>query len=698
MPLATGPLPADIQQALRLKRFLIASVIYGIGALLIGVGAWMDVWENEVFIGFVLIAAAINALLFATFKSGLNLKSSDPSLTEWQILAAMVCMLYIAYHAGPARGVTLLWVLLGFMFSVFRLTIGPLWRLAIITWLAYGAMVWLLLERHAAIVDARLEIFQWLVLGGALSGFTFLGGYVSGMRSRLRRSEALYRTLWETAADAVCITDRDGRIQYANPAVTALFGREPDQLIGFSLMHLLAESTASAGTTELKRYFNSIATQTRATWRETEMIFRHADGREFPAEVSASEMTVDNRRSLLLFIHDITARKHTESALLAAKIAAEASNRAKTRFLANVSHEIRTPVNGIIGTARILEHEPLSDQGREYVETIQRSGNLLLDVVSGIIDFSNIEAGEIRLAKTVFDPAALARETHERFAGRAASKGLRPICTLAPDLPSFVTGDPAKLKQVLAVLLNNAVKFTEQGEIELRVSAPDESNLRFEVHDSGVGVPASKREPIFDAFAQADDSLPRRFGGTGLGLTIARRLVHLMGGQIGVDSELGKGSVFWLALPLPRAAQPSAAETARSAQPHAGKTLLLVEDDAVNARIAQVLLGKRGCKVVHAGDGAQAVTAYGERPFDMVLMDCQMPVMDGFEATRCIRAMERARGTRHTPIVALTAHAFAGYREECLASGMDDYLAKPFALPDFDALLDRWLREKTSAV
>ena len=683
-----APLADMDRQAVRLKRFLIAAGAYALAIAVVGLGVGLGLWGVDVLVTYALIVAAINAVFFGAFKSGLNRKLSDPSLTELQILAATCALLFIVYHAGTARGIVLLWVLLIFMFGVFRLNTTQLWRLAGVTWLAYGAIVYIDYLHHADRMDSKLELFQWLALGGVLAWFSFMGGYVSAMRSRLRRSEALYRTMWETAADAICITGSDARIKYANPAVAEMFGREPGALIGMPFVKLLSDTTAATGNTELRHYFSTH--ETKASWREAEMYFKHADGREFTAEVSATEINVDNQRTLLLFIRDITARKNTESALVAAKIVAEASNRAKSRFLANMSHEIRTPMNGIIGMARILEHEPLNDKGRDYVETIQRSGNTLLEVVNGILDFSHIEAGEITLAKKVFDPAKLARETHGRFAERIVTKGLRSICTLAPDLPPFVSGDAARLQQILSALLANALKFTEHGEIELSVTPDGAQNLRFEVRDTGIGVPANKREHIFDAFAQVDDTLTRRFGGTGLGLTISRRLAHLMGGQIGVDSELGKGSVFWLSVPLPRAEQPAAANA--SAQRHAGKAILLVEDDVVNARIAQLLLTKRGIKVTHASDGARAVVAYSESPFDLVLMDCQMPVMDGFEATRHIRAMERERGAPHTPIVALTAHAFAGYRDECIASGMDDYLAKPFTIDDFDNMLGRWLR------
>lgn len=710
-----APFSDKERQTIRIKRFLIAMATYGLAIAVVGLGTWLGLWNTGVLLTYIIIVVAINAVLFGAFASGLNRKLPDPSLTEWQIMAATCALLFIVYHAGAARGIVLLWVLLIFMFGVFRLNTTQLWRLAGVTWLAYSVIIYLDHHYHVDRFNLKLEIFQWLALGGVLAWFSFMGGYVSAMRSRMRRSEAFYRTMWETAADAVCITSHDGRIQYANPAATDMFGRTAAQLVGASFAELMANVSPVSGNVELTHYFKS--SETKTVWRETEMQFRHADGREFPAEVSASEMNVDNRRTLLLFIHDITARKNTEGALLTAKIAAEASNRAKSRFLANMSHEIRTPMNGIIGVAQLLEHEPLNDQSREYVATIQRSGSALLEVVNGILDFSHIEAGDIGLAKTVFDPARLVREMREQFAQRAHTKGLRLTCTLAPDLPLLVTGDPARLQQMLSALLTNAVKFTGQGEIQLHAmldntrptqEAPNEHVIRFEVRDTGIGIPVDQHEAIFEAFTQADDSLTRRFGGTGLGLTIVRQLARLMGGDAGVESQQGTGSLFWITLPLPRATQQTVQDTSATAgtlpadlqpaaQLYAGKTALLVEDDLVNARIAQLLLTKRGFQVTHAVDGARAVVAYSESAFDIVLMDCQMPVMDGFEAARHIRVVERERGKRHTPIVAVTAHAFAGYREECLAAGMDDYLAKPFTVANFDAMLGRWLNNSASA-
>ncbi len=681
-----------------MRRFLLASATYGLAIVLAGIGVILGLWEKQVFYTYAVIALVINAALFVAFASGLNKKANDPSLTEVQIFAAIGALLFMVYHAGAARGVVLLWVLVIFVFGVFRLKTPALCRLAAVTWIAHGAILYLDHLYHALRFDAGLELFQWIMLGGALAWFTFMGGYVSTMRSRLRRNEAFYRTMWEIVHDATLILDAQGRVEYVNPAAKQVFGHNSYLLPGADAMPLLAARSRENRGAHFGQFLESCRVSDDS-WDRLDMRFVRANGEEFPAEVSAAPMQIDGQEKFLVIIRDITARKQSENALIAAKVVAEASNRAKTRFLANMSHEIRTPMNGIIGMARILEYEPLNDKSREYVQTIQASGDTLLNVVNGILDFANIESGKISLAKTAFDPSAAAREALDRFAEALRTKSLHATCSLAPNLPPLITGDPTRLQQLLSTLLANAVKFTDRGEVELRVVCDEmPGNLRFEVRDTGIGIAADKLDFIFDAFAQADDSLTRRFGGTGLGLTIARRLVHLMGGEIGVQSVPGEGSQFWVRLPLPQAERVAAPVPATQGVPSfEGKSALLVEDDAVNARIAQVLLTKRGIKVTHAADGARAVVAHSDATFDIVLMDCQMPVMDGFEATRHIRAVERERNMRHTPIVALTAHAFAGYRDECIASGMDDYLAKPFTIPDFDAMLHRWLDENASA-
>ena len=690
--LSVPPSPIDDRQSIRIRRFLIATASYGLAIVLAAIGAWMGLWSTEVFVTYVLLAVAINAVLYGIFISGLNQKLSDPSLTEIQIVAAVAALMFVVWHAGAARGVVLLWVLVIFVFGVFRLKTAQLWGLALATWAAYCAMIYFAF-RHQPGFSLHLEIFQCLVLGGVLVWFTFMGGYVSAMRARTRRSEALYRTMWETANDAAIIVDAAGRIEYANPAVRTVFGRAPDDLTGMEMLPLLAARTREGRGASFRQFMDACKNQS-GDWNRIEMRFMHTDGREFPAEVSAAEMQIEGRRAYLVFIHDITARKQSEAALTAARIAAEASSRAKSQFLANMSHEVRTPMNGIIGMTEILLQEPLKTNEREYVEIIQRSGQSLLGVLNDLLDFSRIEAGQIGIEYTVFDLPQLLNDIAKLFTEEARAKDLRLSAELRDGLPRFVTGDPARLRQVLTNLVANAVKFTEQGEIEITAGVEPGAGdaVRFEVRDTGIGIPPELQKQIFEAFTQADGSMTRRHGGSGLGLTIVRALVELMHGEIGLNSAPSRGSRFWFTVPLPPAADGATIGEAPVLAPkHAGKKILLVEDDTINARIAGVLLANRGIEVVHAADGEKAVAACREGRFDLVFMDCQMPVMDGFEATRNIRAMEQARGAQRTPIAALTAHALPGNREQCLAAGMDDYITKPIKVPEFDALLARWL-------
>ncbi len=692
--MSVTPHPINERQSLRIKRFLIATASYGLAVALVGLGAWMGLWAFDVFVTFTIIAAALNALLFGVFITGLNLKFADPSLTELQILAGIGALLFIAYHAGPARGIVLLWVLLIFMFGVFRLKTVQLWRLAGLTWAGYGALVVLDHYFHPGATDPSLEAFQWLVLGGVLAWFTFMGGYVSAMRSRMRRGEALYRTMWETASDAAIIVDTLGRIEYANPAVSRVFGRSAADLTGADVLPLLAPRMLQGRGETFQRFLDTCEKKD-GNLSGIEMHFVHADGREFPAEISAAEMQIEDRKAFLVFVHDITARKQQQQALVAARTAAEASSRAKSQFLANMSHEIRTPMNGIIGMTEILLTEPLKEREREYVEIIHRSGLSLLGVLNDVLDFSRVESGQLVIERTVFDLPRVIHDVVKLFDAGANEKKLTLSADIAPDLPHYVTGDAARLRQVLTNLVANAVKFTNEGEVEIIVNTEavqDVQCIRFEVRDTGIGIAPELQERIFEAFAQADGSMTRPYGGAGLGLTIVRGLVSLMGGTIGLKSTPGRGARFWFLLPLPPSAAGAAVGDAPAAAPgYAGKKILLVEDDPINARIAGVLLANRGLQVTHAADGEKAVTAFRASPFDLVIMDCQMPLMDGFEATRIIRAVEEGRKAARTPIAALTAHAFAGYREECLAAGMDDYITKPIRVPDFDAMLARWL-------
>ncbi len=699
-PLDGAPIPARTayteqeRQSLRLKRLRLAAAAYLLAVATAGLAAWMEFCGMDVLVTFVLIVVAINVAFYLAFVTGVNLRCADPSLTEWQIMAGICALMFMVYHAGAARGIGLLWVLLIFVFGVFRLQARQLWRLAALALLAYGLIIYLDLRYHAGQFDARLEMFQWLMLAAALAWFSFMGGYVSALRARTNKSEAFYRTMWETAQDAVLIVDAGGRIEYANPAVQAVFGEAPAALRGKALLPLVPARLREGRGSTFRDYLDSCRLPA-GSWNQIETQFTHTNGHEFPAEVSAAGMQVEDREVFLLFVRDITARKQAEAALEAARSAAEASSLAKSQFMANMSHEVRTPMNGVLGMTEILLQDTLAPRQREYLENIRRASQSLMAVLDDVLDFSRVESGQLEIQRRVFDLELAVRDTARLFEAEAAAKSVQLTVTLAPGLPRHVRGDPARLRQILANLMDNAVKFTAQGRIEVRAAAAAPGKVRIEVIDTGVGIPAEAHARIFEAFTQADGSLTRRHGGSGLGLTLVRGLVNLMLGECGLDSTPGAGSRFWIELPLPAASAEEAAVARRAALPqYPGKRVLLVEDDALNARIASMMLAARGITVVHAGNGAIGAREYenrGERGLDLVLMDCQMPEMDGFESTRRIRDIERARGWPATPVAAFTAHAFSGYREQCLEAGMNDYISKPVTAPAFDALLGRWL-------
>ncbi|MEZ5618146.1 MAG: ATP-binding protein [Rhodocyclaceae bacterium] len=380
-----------------------------------------------------------------------------------------------------------------------------------------------------------------------------------------------------------------------------------------------------------------------------------------------------------------------------AREAAEAASRAKSQFLANMSHEIRTPMNGVLGMAELLLDTPLSERQRRYLETLYRSGENLLDIINDVLDFSKIEAGRLELAPVDFPLRAALREVIESFSERASRKGLSLECSVGEDIPDPLHGDAVRLRQVLNNLIGNAIKFTEAGRISVAVERAQGDALRFSVSDTGIGIDAEDRALIFDAFAQADVSHSRRYGGTGLGLSISRQLIELMGGRLGLESTPGQGSTFWFEVPFApatRAIVESAPTATARALPRLHGHVLLAEDNAVNEVVAGAMLESFGLRVSVAQNGRQALEAVAAQAFDVVLMDCQMPEMDGFEAARRIRRREAEKGVpaaaRQT-IVAVTANAIEGDRERCLAAGMDDYLSKPFSKADLHARLSRWL-------
>ncbi|VVB70524.1 Methyl sulfide methyltransferase-associated sensor [uncultured archaeon] len=500
-------------------------------------------------------------------------------------------------------------------------------------------------------------------------------------------------SLLDQVRNAVIATDLTGRITYWNRFSEVLYQWKSEEMIGSSISEtIVPENMGDCMRTVMADIY-------RDGFLECELPVRRKDGSTFPA-LYIFNILKDLQGKIIGFVGvstDLTERKRAEQDLLLAKEKAESATKAKSEFLANMSHEIRTPMNAVIGLTGLLLNTNIDSQQRDYIETIRSSGDSLLTIISDILDFSKIEGGMMDLEMEPFSLQECLEASLSLVSEAAARKGLTVAETVDPNVPHRIVGDLTRLWQILVNLLSNAVKFTEKGEVIIRVSSrpmKEWHEIQFEVRDSGIGISRDLMGRLFQSFSQVDASTTRKYGGTGLGLAICRHLVELMGGRIWAESEPGAGSVFYFSIPAEASgdsmplkpyatyAMPSAASASAVGMP---LRILLAEDNLVNQKVAMLMLERQGFRADVAATGIEVLAALQSIPYDVVLMDVQMPEMDGLDATRRIR---NSPG-RQPYIIAMTAHAMKGDREECLEAGMNDYVSKPVRIDELLKAIER---------
>jgi PAS domain S-box-containing protein len=537
----------------------------------------------------------------------------------------------------------------------------------------------------------------------------------------LRESEMRFRNLFEQIANiAVQGYARDRTVIFWNRASEELYGYGPGEALGRKLEDLIIpdgmRAAVIAGTTAWSEGGPAIP--------PGELVLRRKDGSAVPVysshvmlhntagepEMYCIDVNLSDLKQAMteldryrLHLEDLVAERTRE--LSEAKEAAEMANVAKSAFLANMSHEIRTPIHAITGMANLIRRDGLNPRQSDRMQKLEAATTHLLEVINAVLDLSKIEAGKFELTESIIVPGQLLADVTALLHEQAQAKGLR-LVTEATSLPDHLLGDPARLRQALVNYAGNAVKFTHAGRIVLRARVAEETGqhvtLHFEVEDTGIGIPPETLSRLFSAFEQADNSSTRKYGGTGLGLAITRKLARLMGGEAGATSIPGTGSTFWFTACLKKPVAEPAVPQGNSVDPirepacetlrrlHAGARVLLAEDEPVNREIALEMLADAGCIVDTAADGIEALRQADENDYALILMDMQMPNIDGVEATRLIRQLPHRRTV---PILAMTANAFAGDRDRCLAAGMNDFITKPVMSDEFHALLLKWIRK-----
>jgi len=513
--------------------------------------------------------------------------------------------------------------------------------------------------------------------------------------TRLEQEGAKIKTIMDNVSEGIVTIDTHGFIQTFNKAAENVFGYNADEVIGKSVDFLMS----TEGGSFLQNYIKRSADH--KVILNQEGTGRHKDGILFPMILSFSKVDIGDFPLFIGVFRDVTQQKDREKELNVAKERAEAANKTKSEFLANMSHELRTPLNSILGMLRLLKEAQLGEEEHNLADIAFRSSTHLLEIVNDVLDLSKIEAGEMRLERIGMDIEYVIDGVLLTLNQSAREKHIALTRTETLDRLPYVLGDPTRLALIMTNLVGNAIKYTDEGSVSIRSSfeTRDDGNILFHcaVTDTGIGIPSDKLTSVFDKFIQADTSTTRKYGGTGLGLAITKQLVEMMGGEIGIRSEVGVGSTFWITLPFEITDKLDREKRIKKMKARAGtlppdQTRVLIAEDQLMNQILMTKVMKRfnisTFKIVK--NGVEAVHEFLAAPWDIILMDCHMPEMNGYDATRAIRKHERATG-KHVPIVALTANAMMGDKEECFRSGMSDYASKPINLDELQEILGQWI-------
>ncbi len=513
---------------------------------------------------------------------------------------------------------------------------------------------------------------------------------------KLAKSEDKYRLLYEKSEDAMMLIT-GGHFFMANDAAVKLLAYDSvEHLLNTPPFDICPDLQAN-GKTSKEQAREMVAKTFQTGHHRTEWLFKTIDGEVRPADVTLTGIEFDGKQAVLCIGRDITESKKIEQELIDA-------NQAKSVFLANMSHEIRTPMNGVLGINELMLNSSLTDEQRNHALTIKKSANSMLTIINDILDFSKIEAGKFEIEQHDFNFNDFMEDFSSSISSTIENKNLTFSCTVDPALKGWYKGDSGRIRQLLTNLVGNALKFTEQGQIDVncQIDQSDESEslIRFDISDTGIGIDEKKQKTIFDRFTQADNSTTRMYGGTGLGLSICKELTLLMGGDIGFESQLNKGTNFWFTVKLKKTVKPEPSLSEDSDDSHGfdhfkGR-VLVVDDNATNLMVARGILEFLGLEIQTVVNGQEALDILQKERFDLIFMDCHMPVMDGYLATKNIRKASTPVNKKSIPIIAFTASAMEGDRDKCLAAGMDDYITKPMNVVTVQKKLKVWMPKHLS--